>query len=404
MSYVEQLPSKKYRGVYRDSAGRKLYTPATARKQDARDAAQEAEVKAKRTAAAQSGTLSARTTWSQWADIWWASRNIETETERTDTFIRVRVLEPEWGNVKLNAITHAKVQAWVNRMLKVHATATVRRYFAVFRASLNAALEEEVLTACPCARVRLPKVPKTTRRHIEQDCLDALLPHLRVDYRQAIEFLSETGLRPGELCGLHWHNAGSQWLTVADVVVDGSKRIKAHPKDDDQRDVVLTTRALKILDELRETRPERTGCGLPHSDGKPCRSDLVFRQGSNGRPMTVKGLWRAIRSALAKAGLPPETTYSLRHLFGSRLAEAGVDVFELSRQMGHADVNQSTTYVHRTAAARDRVLAALGDPAAAGLRLVNDSKKGVGRGAKRGAKPGNQASRLATSEEGGRTA
>jgi hypothetical protein len=102
----------------------------------------------------------------------------------------------------------------------------------------------------------------------------------------------------------------------------------------------------------------------------------------------------ALSGALKRAKIPAGTLYSARHTFASRLAEANVDPFEIARLLGHATVRQSMNYVHRTAAARLRVLAALGDPAASALQVVN----GVGRGTERGTSASSSALPEAPSE------
>lgn len=385
MASAEHLPSGRWRGVYRDSAGRKRFVKGTFdRKTDAREAAQEAEVKARRKVAAATGTLSARTTYADWLATWWPERDLAVDTEDNERRIRDAFLVPQWGEVPLNGIGKRTVRPWVNSLAKKHSPGYVARVYGVFRASVLAAVELEVLEANPLAGVKLPTVPKTSRRHFEPDEMEAFLPHIRLKrHRQAVEFLVDTGLRPGEFAGLHHHRVRGGWITVADVLVDKGRLIKSEPKDEDAREVPLTTRAQEILDEWKEAMPPGVGCGIPHEKGRACRSDLVFRQG-NGSPLSLTSFRDVLSRALAKAGVAEGTLYSLRHTYGSRLAENGVDAFEIARLMGHSDVNQSATYVHRTQAARARVLAALGDSSVTGLTVVGQ------RGTDRGTDLGNQ--------------
>jgi integrase len=385
MASAEHLPSGKWRGIYRDAAGKKQFVKGTFdRKTDAREAAQEAEVKARRKAAATTGNLSARTTWSQWCAIWWPERDLQADTERNEARLRDTFLVDQWGGEPLNSIGKRTVQTWVNGLAKKHSAGYVNRVYTVFRASVLAAIEAEVLDASPLAGVKLPKVPKTSRRHFEQDEIDAFLPYLRKRHQQVVNFLVDTGLRPGEFAGLHHHRIRGGWIAVADVLNDKGRAIKSRPKDEDAREVPLTSRALEILEEWKEVMPPNIGCGIPHLNGKACRSDLVFRQ-HNGSPLSLTSFRDVLTRALTKAQIGDGTVYSLRHTYGSRLAEHGIDAFEISRLMGHEDVNQSLTYVHRTAAARGRILAALGDRSATGLTVV-------GRGTERGTDLDNQPS------------
>lgn len=385
MASAEHLPSGHWRGVYRDAAGAKRSVKGTfARKSDAREAAQEAEVRARRKVAAATGTLSARTKYADWCEVWWPQRNLEASTEDNERRIRERFLIPQWGEEPLNTIGKHAVQPWVNGLAKQHSPAYLARIYGVFRASILAAVEREVLLANPLAGIKLPTIPKTSRRHFEQDEIDAFLPLLKPRHRQVCLFMMDTGLRPGEFAGLHHDHVRGGWITVADVLVDRGHAIKSRPKDEDARLVPLTGRTSDILDEWKEAIPPGGGCGIPHANGRPCRSDLVFRQ-TNGSPLSLSSFHDILRRMLAKAGVGEGTLYSLRHTYGSRLAENGVDAFEISRLMGHSDVNQSTTYVHRTTAARGRILAALGDPAATGLSVVG--QRGTERGTDRDNQP-----------------
>jgi site-specific recombinase XerD len=66
-------------------------------------------------------------------------------------------------------------------------------------------------------------------------------------------------------------------------------------------------------------------------------------------------LWNAHREALAASGIkPPFRLYDLRHTYGTRAVEAGVDVLTLMRLMGHASLHTTNRYVHLTQEHLDR--------------------------------------------------
>ena len=43
---------------------------------------------------------------------------------------------------------------------------------------------------------------------------------------------------------------------------------------------------------------------------------------------------------------PPFRLYDLRHTYGTRAVEAGIDVFSVAKLMGHADLRTTERYVH----------------------------------------------------------
>jgi integrase len=73
-------------------------------------------------------------------------------------------------------------------------------------------------------------------------------------------------------------------------------------------------------------------------------------------------------AVLAAAGLPHQRFHDLRHAFATLQLEAGADVFEVSRALGHASIaTTANIYGHFTRAMAERsadpMTAILGEPA-----------------------------------------
>jgi len=52
------------------------------------------------------------------------------------------------------------------------------------------------------------------------------------------------------------------------------------------------------------------------------------------------------RALRASAIQPPFRLYDLRHTYGTRAVEAGIDVFSVAKLMGHSDLSTTERYVH----------------------------------------------------------
>lgn len=390
MASTEKLPSGKYRGIYRDAAGRKQRVKGTfGRMSDARAAAQEAEVKARREAARTAGTLSARTTWDQWWDLLSQRRVLDSETPVTEHYIVERYLRPQWGDAPLNRITRVEVQDWVDGLKVGKSAAYTQRIYSVFSVSINRAVKAGVLAASPCVEIDLPKRAKRPKPHATTQDVAAVRATLRGDYADAVEFLLETGLRPGELAGLHVNRIDleSGWLEVVEVFVGGRTKatpayVRDYPKDEDSRRVPLTDRAVEIARRQLEGRVVGSSCGLPHSREGACSSDLLFRT-KLGRAVSPHNLQRRLKSAFEDAALDSKSPYASRRGFATRLAEGGANAFEIAAWMGHNDIRMSQEYVQQTAAARGRLRAALGEQ----TPLTVLGGRGTGRGTDRDGQP-----------------
>ncbi|MEU5848967.1 tyrosine-type recombinase/integrase [Saccharopolyspora shandongensis] len=385
MASAEQLPSGRWRGVYRDAKGNKKHVRGTfPRKSDAREAAQAAEVDARRQAARDDGTLPARTPWGEWWDLISEDRDFDSATPATErTLVKLHV-RPRWGDTPLNEISRKDLQQWVKQLSKKMDPASVRRTYGIMSVSINQALGEDILTASPCAGIRLPKVPKKSKKYMTEDNADRLRVHLSQEAQDAMDLGFETGLRPGELAGLHIHRVDleSGWLEIVEVYVAAKKAIRAYPKDDDSRFVPLTAKAVEIIHRRIEGRDLTRGCGIPHLNGEECESELVLRT-PTGRPMTPHNQKCHLQRAARKAGVPYRGPYTVRRGYATRLARGGIDAFELADLMGHSDLAQTREYVQRSPQARERALAALGEKQ--GLAAVDEhGTRGTARGTKRG--------------------
>lgn len=380
MAWTERLPSGKWRGGWRDPAGRKQYTRRPefpehpyARKRDALEAAQEAEVRARRRAAVEAGTISASVTFGEWWDTA-APRQADSNTAGNAQYIADTYLIPKWGAVPLNRIKQREAKAWILDLLPGRETSYVHRIWAEFRRAVNLAMDTDppILEASPVAGVKLPPIRRKARTVVDDDHLERIKSVMAPYYSAITEVGLECGMRPGELCGLHADAVDLEtgWATVATVYVTRVHLMRAWPKDRDARRVPLTDLAVSVIRRQLAARDLTAGCGVPHADGRSCRSALVFL---NARGAVIRPpLWgKAMQRAARKLQVPSRSPYAVRRGFATRAARGGMDAFELAAIMGHADVRQTQEYVQESPAARDRLRAALGDGAR--LRVVRDA-------------------------------
>lgn len=224
MAWVETLPSGKYRGMYRDGRKRKVSAGTFTHKKTARDAAIDAEAKVLRNG--WRDPRASKITWAQWHDQWWDSRAVEASTKKNEASMVKCHIMPEWKDVPLAAITRHDVQSWANK-LKV-SPGTRRRILNVFVSSLTAAVDAEIIDSNPAMRAKIAPVGPPRHVYLTQEQYAALRDAFPEEWRPVLDFLTSTGVRWGEMAGLHWEHLGGDQLQVINVVSAG--KIKPYPK------------------------------------------------------------------------------------------------------------------------------------------------------------------------------
>lgn len=337
-------PRYKWRGRYRDAAGRMRSKSFDLKSQALRWAGEE-EGKVHR--GQRSDVVGARMRWGQWADMWWPARTVEPGTKRRDES-RMKVhVRPRWDDVPLIAITRRDVQAWVNTIAAKRSPSTTRASFYLLSSSLREAVNEGVLVANPCTGVVLPSQPHGQERFLTDVEAGQLLFHLDGRYRLFAELLLGTGLRLSEACGLHAARVdlAAQRIQVIETwdAADGS--VKAYPKSRRRRVVPISDELAEQLQRWLDTHPPTKTCGKPHRAGR-CPSGMLIT-GPKGAPMHGPNFERRqFHEAIRHAGLGNVRVHDLRHSYASRLLQQGIPLERVQLLLGHEDIKTSQRYAH----------------------------------------------------------
>lgn len=359
MGWPERLPSGKYAARYRDAAGNRRTAGSFTHKAAATRAANEAEAKARRRATVGAGHKWA---WGDWRTEWLATRAVEASTARTDASRIKNHLTPRWEDVRLTAITRNDVKKWAKTMRKDGVSAsTVQRIVHLFSASLNAAVDDELLDVNPAHRLKLEQGSQAQERYLDVEEYEALLAQLSTYRDQLIvKILTNTGLRWGELAGLHWNRVDlvRGHVRVIETWSEAGREIKAYPKGRRVRDVPLPD---WLVAELRELPVSIGGCGHPHASGS-CRSGLVLTT-DRGNVLHHSKWSHAFRQAVEDAHLDHVRIHDLRHTYASWLLQSGeVSLDEVGKLLGHVDPKTTQKYAHLARKASAGVLRALPAP------------------------------------------
>src|SRR3954471_8330701 len=173
-------------------------------------------------------------------------------------------------------------------------------------------------------RSERPRVSRQERPVLSPEEVGRLLEAARPCFRTLLATAILSGLRQGELLGLHWRDVDFDNELIHVRTALNRKRRDVPPKTQRAvRDVILMPALAEAL------RQHRTETSFDQPD------DYVFTT-RTGTPHHAPHIGlRALKPALEKAGLQPVRWHDLRHTFASLLIAGGANIIFVSRQLGH---------------------------------------------------------------------
>ncbi|MEO5663513.1 MAG: site-specific integrase [Nocardioides sp.] len=347
MAWPEKLPSGRYRGGYRDARGKKQWVPGTfSHKAKATRAASVAEEEARQKAWLDPEAF--KRPWGTWCDEWWPTRSVEPSTLGRDASRRTSHLDPAWADVPIGAITRHEVKAWAMRLRAGGlGPSSVQRCVHLLSASLAAAVDAEVLEYNPAARIKLPKGALADERYLQPGEYDAIREQLPdTDSQLVADFLVGTGVRWGEMAGLHRHrlNLVGGTVEIVETYDERAGTVKPYPKGRRARGVPLRDDLVAALRIHLEDTPDPGSCGCDHVSGR-CRSGLVFTTAS-GVPLRNSNWSIRWRKAVTASGVGHARIYDLRHTFASWMLQNGASLEEVGQVLGHLSTETTKIYAH----------------------------------------------------------
>jgi integrase len=311
-----------------------------------------------------------RTTFQDYAERWRQSRGI-TQALEYQRHIESRLRHhhyPYFGKRLIRAITVTDVLEWIAKLLqKEVAQSSVKTYFDVFNAIMNAAVVDKVIPDNPCKAIRLSAILRGFSRAPKwvptADDVVALLAVVPDRYHAAIHLGAGEGMRLGEVLAFE---DGPRCLDPEGAEVHIVQQLRFHrlayggfylapPKAGSIGDVDLDDEVAAVLAKHVTTYPPTTvrlpdiTAGTPDPGKKPkVRFVALLFTDDQGRPIHDQrwsDMWKEWRKA---AGWPEGATFhSLRHYYATALITAGADPTDVQKALRHSGLRITLeTYVH----------------------------------------------------------
>jgi integrase len=269
-------------------------------------------------------------------------------------------IEPHLGGVRLHKLTTYNVSQLDAALEKAGESPRMRQIsLTVLYGALGDAVRKKLLASNLCTDATRPKAPKKEmrtweREQVRQFLAAAASDRLFVLYVTAIE----TGMRQGELFGLHWPDidfaVGTIQVQRSLSELRGVFALKSPKTEAGRRRIELSEFALDALNDhrkamLTEGRDVRAGLVFCDEKGGFLRKSNVTRRSFRAAMKRANEIAEkeAARTGAASVVLPQIRFHDLRHSAASLLLMAGENIKVFSERLGHEDVRTTlTVYAH----------------------------------------------------------
>ncbi|MBG0855087.1 site-specific integrase [Streptomyces spinoverrucosus] len=286
-----------------------------------------------------------------------------------------RYLIPGLGKKKLSKLTAKDVRTWLNQLRttcqcctrrldarrdqprccavgqcchKLLSPLTLTYIHSVLKSALEHAVREEEIPRNVARNVRTGTPRPRRFEPLTADEARQLLTAAQGHRLHALfELALHTGLRKGELLGLHWEDLDLDAGTAAirrtlQRTSTGTLTTLPTKTRASERRVALPTRclhSLKLHQEQQQREREAAGTTWQHNGH-------VFAT-AQGRAIDPTNLTRTFTTLLRKAGCRRIRFHDLRHSTATLLLEQGVELVVIKELLGHAHIGvTATVYAH----------------------------------------------------------
>lgn len=265
-------------------------------------------------------------------DEWWELKQPHVREQTREEYARqVKKIRDRFGSNRARDVSGVDLQRWLQGLSGTNVV-----LWAVLRQVFAHAVRTGDLAANPCdhvdpaARPRQAKTEKYDGKIYTDEEINALCASAQPWLAEIIIVARYTGMRLGEVLALDWELVDFEAREIRVKGTLGKNGVIGPTKSGKERSVPLLARAETVLRERRGLSGPvfRNTLGDRRSVGKVSHAHTVARR----------------RAEIQGGG----DFHTHRHTFCSRLANSPqVPITEVSRILGHADLQTTMRYVHR---------------------------------------------------------
>lgn len=216
-----------------------------------------------------------------------------------------------------NEITPLLIQEFEASLLRVTKVSSVNRRFNTFKHFFVKCIEWKFIHENPCQGMKKRREEDNPYLPWTPDLFERFIKTTSGVRRKVFWFLWLTGCRPVEAKNLKWTDINYDELELTLRCGKNAKVSRKFP---------ITNEIAKLLHSIK--------------------LDSLYVFSENKLQISNDTLYQYCMNRLKAIGEAKYTVYGIRHAFGTRLSEEGVNAFDIAELMGHSKMETTRRYVH----------------------------------------------------------
>jgi integrase/recombinase XerD len=261
-----------------------------------------------------------------------SSRTIKSYKNNNQRFFNF--IEGEFGVTELEEVSHLHIKQYFKFLISKGLTELyVNSILKCLRAFFVYSVSEDYLLKSPCLKVSWQREPKTIISTFTDDEVSNMVKAFNYsDYLNArnkciIAFLVDTGARNNETCQLKTLDIKENFITI-------------FGKGKKERVVPISPILKKVMMKYERFKE----C---YFKDKNIKHNNYFLS-NTGLPLTIEAVERVVRMAGETAKVREDircSPHTIRHYFAQAQLRNGLDVYSLSRLLGHENISITKRYL-----------------------------------------------------------
>ncbi|WP_188859918.1 tyrosine-type recombinase/integrase, partial [Oceanobacillus indicireducens] len=279
-------------------------------------------------------------------DEWLENRksNVSKNTHETYRYIIDAHIKPKLGRFQLDKLNSLAIDNFYTELDKQgKSSATIKKVHSIIRASLEYALQYQLIKRNPASVVKPPAVKHKDIIVWDESEVIQFLDFVKDEWDYVLYHLAlYTGMRKGEILGLKWGDI--------DFINNKIRVMRSYSRTGFSEGKTKNTRRVIDIDESdteflikrkKEISKNKLKMGPDYND-----LDLIICR-PTGDPVDVRNVNRRFDKFVERSGLPRIRFHDMRHTHATLMLKMGVPVKVVSERLGHGSIELTlNTYTH----------------------------------------------------------